>query len=209
MAPGWWVGCQERGPWSSDVRGARRLSRSRCASAEYHASRRTRSTGAPLRGDAAKRIVWAVRLCGDSAAVPVPGCAHDARSSHAAQRQTGTGLSPLSHRSMSRRCSAGVVSIALASLAPVACGGDSDSGSTTAAPASGERAGARQACVSAANKMPDTTGRDEVLKRCENIGQAGAGKTTGARRACVDSANRIPATTAREAVVEQCNKLPE
>jgi hypothetical protein len=103
-----------------------------------------------------------------------------------------------------------MVAIALASLAPLACGGGSDSGSTTAAPESGERATARQACVDAANKIPDATARDEVLKQCEKINQAGAGQSrTGARKACVDGANRIPVTSAREAVREQCDKLPE
>jgi hypothetical protein len=103
-----------------------------------------------------------------------------------------------------------VVVIALASLAPVACGGDSDSGSTTAAPGSGERAGARQACVDAANKIPNATARDEVVKLCQNVGQEGAGQSgTGARKACIDGANRIPVTKARDAVREQCDKLPE
>jgi hypothetical protein len=111
---------------------------------------------------------------------------------------------------MTGRCRAGVVSIALASLAPAACGGNSGSGSTTAAPGSGERAAARQACVDAANKIPDATARDDVVKQCEKIGQAGANQTrTGARKACVDGADRIPVANAREAVRKQCNKLPE
>jgi hypothetical protein len=112
---------------------------------------------------------------------------------------------------MSGRCRAGIVSIALVSLAPVACGGDSDSGgSTTAAPGSGERAAARQACVDAANKIPDTSARDDVLNQCEKIGSRGAGQTrTGARKACVDGANQIPIANAREAVLRQCHKLPE
>jgi hypothetical protein len=111
---------------------------------------------------------------------------------------------------MSGRYRAGVLSIALVSLAPVACGGDSDSGSTTGAPGSGERAAARQACVDAADKIPDATARDDVLNQCEKIGQPGAGQTrTGARKACVDGANRIPVANAREAVLKQCQKLPE
>jgi hypothetical protein len=112
---------------------------------------------------------------------------------------------------MSGRFRAGVVCIALASAAPIACGGgDSDSGSTTAAPGSGERAAARQACVDAANKIPAATGRDDVLEQCEKIGQPGTGKRrTGARKTCVDGAKRIPVAKAREAVLEQCDKLPE
>jgi hypothetical protein len=112
---------------------------------------------------------------------------------------------------MSGRWRAGLLSIALASPVLVACGGgDSDSGSTTAAPASGERAAARQACVDAANKIPDATARDDVVKQCEKIGEAGGGQTrTGARQACVDGADRIPVANARDAVLKQCDKLPD